>query len=71
MAKKKVKRLGLSYCVPTPLKIRKVSDSLLAAMIFISGYDIIRANNKIAITALIIGGVAHFVSSLLADKKDV
>jgi hypothetical protein len=71
IVKKKVKRLKLSYCVPTPLKIRKVSDSVLATMIFLSGYDIIRANNRLAITFLMIGGAAHLVSSLLADKKDV
>jgi hypothetical protein len=59
-----------SYWAPTPKKIRKIADSLLASAMLVSSFAFVNDYKTIAIVVMITTGVAKFVSNFFADDTE-
>lgn len=55
------------YSAPTPKKMRKLGDALLACSTIISTYEIAEGNKALAITALIVGVVGKFLTNFFSE----
>lgn len=59
--------MKISYSAPTPKKMRKLGDALLACGTFISTYGTFEGNKTLAITALCIGVAGKFLTNFFAE----
>jgi hypothetical protein len=66
----KIKRINNNYWKPTPLKLRKIGDSLLAASTTLAGAAIIADYPKIGITVAIIGAIGKFMTNFWSKAED-
>lgn len=57
------------YYKPTPKKMRKLGDALLALSIFISASTIMMDHKWIALTSVVIGGVGKFITNLFEEDE--
>lgn len=58
------------YWKPTPKKWRIIGDSLLAAMAYANTFDVVRHNDKLAMTILFVGVIGKYVTNFFKKKKD-
>lgn len=58
-----------SYYKPTPVKWRKIGDSLLAASTFIAGSGILTGDKTVAIIALCVGVVGKFLTNFFSHDS--
>lgn len=58
-----------NYYKSTPKKIRKLADAILAASTFVSMSSIIANYSWLAITSLLLGALAKFLSNFFADDN--
>lgn len=56
------------YQKPTPKKLRRLGDSLLAASTFITTYSFMENYNKIAIASLVIGVIGKFLTNFFSTE---
>lgn len=59
-----------SYWEPTPKRIRKFADALLAGAMTVSTFAMINDYPKLATGIMIIAGVAKFVSNFFTDEPE-
>lgn len=60
-----------NYFKPTPKKLRKIGDALLALSTAFMGYEILFANNPTLATIIMILGVAgKFLTNFFSEDKD-
>ena len=65
-------KFGIShYWAPTPKKIRKIADALLAGCLTLAGFAASANHPTLGITIAIIGGVAKFVSNFFTDDEEI
>lgn len=58
-----------SYWAPTPKKIRKVADALLAAATFAGGSTVLNGHPIVGTVIFVIGFVAKFASNFFEDES--
>ena len=58
---------GSSYWSPTPKKIRKFADSLLAGAMTVSTISFVNDYKTIAMVVLIAAGIAKFLSNFFTE----
>lgn len=58
------------YYLPTPAKIRKIADAILAGTTFISSSSMIMDLKTLAVAALIAGALAKFLSNFFTDNDN-
>ena len=59
--------LKTGYWNPTPKKIRKLADSLLAACLTIAGFTAASGSPTIGVIVAVVGGVAKFLSNFFEE----
>ena len=57
-----------SYWAPTPKKIRKIADSILAASVTIASFAAFSDHTKLATGVMIIAAIAKFISNFFTDE---
>ena len=62
-------KLFKGYYKPTPVKMRKLGDALLAVSLSMSGYAIFEEYKALAVAGLIIGGVGKFLTNFYSESK--
>jgi hypothetical protein len=58
------------YKNPTPWKIRKFADSMLASLTFASGFSILEKCDKIALFFMILGVSCKFLSNFFSESPN-
>lgn len=62
-------KFGLKqYQKPTPKKLRKLGDALLAVSTFVSGTAIVNDMKYIALAAVAVGAVGKFLTNFFAEE---
>lgn len=65
-------KFGIShYWAPTPKKIRKIADALLAGCLTVSGFSASINYPILGIIIAIIGGVAKFISNFFTEDNEI
>ena len=59
------------YWEPTPKKIRKIADAILATATLISTYSFFNDNKGFALSVMIISSLAKFLSNFFADDNEI
>lgn len=57
-----------SYWAPTPKKIRKIADSILAASVTIASFAAFSEHTKLATGVMIIAAIAKFTSNFFTNE---
>jgi hypothetical protein len=60
-----------NYWAPTPKKIRKIADALLAGCLTIAGFAASANHATLGIVIAIVGGVAKFISNFFTDDNEI
>jgi len=55
------------YWKPTPQKMRKLGDSLLATATFVTGLSIISNYKTVALVAVIAGAIGKFITNFFTE----
>lgn len=55
------------YWKPTPVEIRKVADSILAAATLVSTYSFFNDNKEAALVLMVISAVTKFLSNFYSN----
>ena len=58
-----------SYWKPTPKDIRRFADALLAGAMTISAFSAFNDKPKLALTIMIVAGLAKFLSNFFAEDE--
>jgi hypothetical protein len=61
---------SISYWAPTPKKIRKIADIILAAAITISSFAAFNDHAKLATVVMVVAGVSKFASNFFTDETN-
>lgn len=56
-----------AYWEPTPKRIRKIADALLAGAMTVSTFAMINDSPKLATAVMIIAGIAKFLSNFFTE----
>ena len=59
-----------SYYQPTPAKMRKLGDALLAASQFLTGYAIVMEEKWLAFTCIAIGTLGKFMTNFFVEEVE-
>jgi len=60
-----------AYWAPTPKKIRKIADSILAGAVTVSTFAAFNDHAKLATAVMIIAGMAKFISNFFENEPAV
>lgn len=59
-----------AYWAPTPKKIRKIADSMLAASTTIATFAAFNDHATLATVVMIVAGIAKFASNFFTDEPN-
>ena len=59
--------LKTGYWNPTPKKIRKLADAVLAACLTVAGFEGASGSPLLGLTIAIVGGIAKFLSNFFEE----
>ena len=62
---------SISYWAPTPKKIRKIADSILAGSVTIASFAAFSEHTKLATGVMIVAALAKFTSNFFTDEPTV
>ncbi len=54
---------------PTPAKLRKLGDALLASATFVTSLAIVQNYKTVALVAVIVGAVGKFITNFFTEDK--
>ena len=55
------------YSMPTPGKMRKLGDAILAMSTFVTAYAIETDQSKLALVSVLVGAIGKFLTNFFAD----
>jgi hypothetical protein len=58
------------YWQPTPKSVRKLADSILVGATFISTYNYVNDNPKLATIVMVVSVIAKIISNFLTDETE-
>jgi hypothetical protein len=59
----------IHFYKPTPVKVRKIGDTLLGISTFVAGYAITAGYKEIAIAGLVAGVIGKYLTSMFTDDN--